>query len=93
MSEDYVDRRIAARLRSRRRLLGMTLQEVADAADMRFQQVQKYETAHVRVSAANLWRLASALRVDISFFFDGLAAAPAALPKPANEASERRTWA
>ena len=39
---------------------------------MRFQQIQKYECGANRVSAARLWRIAGALEVPVSYFFEGL---------------------
>lgn len=39
---------------------------------MRFQQVQKYECAANRMSAARLWQLAEVLEVSISYFYEGL---------------------
>lgn len=68
-----IERQIATRLRSRRRLLGLTLQEVADACGTSFQTIQKYETGVATVSAARLWALSQALQVDPSYFYDGLA--------------------
>jgi transcriptional regulator with XRE-family HTH domain len=46
----------------------------------------------VRISAANLWRLANALQVDVSFFFDGLAE-PTRLRASEKERSVARSWA
>jgi transcriptional regulator with XRE-family HTH domain len=65
-----IEWRIAARLRARRRLLGLTLEQVGAAADMSFRRVHKYESGAVRISAANLWRLANALDVEVNYFFD-----------------------
>jgi transcriptional regulator with XRE-family HTH domain len=69
---DPVDVQLGRRLRSRRRLLGLTQQELGAACGVRFQQIQKYECAANRMSASVLWRLASALGVDVRYFFDGL---------------------
>jgi transcriptional regulator with XRE-family HTH domain len=38
-----------------------------------FQQIQKYESGTNRVGASNLFKIASALGVDVSFFFEGVA--------------------
>jgi transcriptional regulator with XRE-family HTH domain len=67
-----LDDHLAHRLRTRRRLIGMTLQEVADATGVRFQQIQKYESGANRLYAARLWELAQVLQVDVSYFYDGL---------------------
>jgi len=67
-----IDSHIAKRLRTRRRLAGLTLNEVACRAGVSFQQVQKYETAANRISAAKLWLLARALETEAGYFFEGL---------------------
>ena len=67
-----VEQQIAMRLKSRRRLLGLTLQQVGRASGMSYQSIQKYETGLTRISAANLWILAKALQVEPNYFFDGL---------------------
>src|SRR5271167_3625164 len=69
---DEIDVHIGKRVRRRRRLLGLTQQQLAGACGVRFQQIQKYECGANRVSAARLWRLARALEVPVGYFFDGL---------------------
>ena len=71
MSE-RVDIHLGKRLRSRRRSLGLTQQDLGQAIGIRFQQIQKYECAANRMSAACLWKLATVLDVDVRYFFDGL---------------------
>jgi len=68
-----IDLHLGKRLRRRRRLLGLTQQQLADAVGVRFQQIQKYECGANRISAARLWRLAEALEVAVGYFYDGLA--------------------
>ncbi len=70
-----VDLHLGRRLRRRRRLLGLTQQQVANAVGIRFQQIQKYECGANRISAARLWELSEALEVPVSYFYDGLAEA------------------
>ena len=41
---------------------------------MTFQQIQKYERGHNRVGAGALYKMADALNVPMSYFFDGLPA-------------------
>ncbi len=67
-----IDRHLGKRLRQRRRTLGLTQQQIADAVGVRFQQIQKYECGANRISAARLWLLAKALESPVSAFFDGL---------------------
>jgi transcriptional regulator with XRE-family HTH domain len=68
-----IDLHLGKRLRRRRRLLGLTQQQLAGACGVRFQQIQKYECGANRISAARLWQLSSALEVPVGYFYDGLA--------------------
>ena len=58
--------------RLRRRLLGLTQQQLAGPVGVRFQQIQKYECGANRISAARLWALSEALDVPVGYFYDGL---------------------
>lgn len=71
MSDD-VDILVGRALRRRRRLMGLTQGQVAEAVGVRFQQIQKYECASNRISVAMLWKLACVLDVDVGYFFAGL---------------------
>ena len=70
--DESVDTHLGKRLRWRRRHMGLTQQDLGVACGVRFQQIQKYESASNRMSAAVLWRLAKVLQVDVRYFFDGL---------------------
>ena len=70
-----IDLHLGRRLRRRRRLLGLTQQQLATQVGIRFQQIQKYECGANRISAARLWQLAEALETPVSYFYDGLAEA------------------
>ena len=70
-----IDLHLGRRLRRRRRLLGLTQQQLAVQVGIRFQQIQKYECGANRISAARLWQLSEALETPISYFYDGLAEA------------------
>ena len=70
-----IDLHLGRRLRRRRRLLGLTQQQLALKVGIRFQQIQKYECGANRISAARLWELAEALETPVSYFYDGLAEA------------------
>jgi transcriptional regulator with XRE-family HTH domain len=78
-----IDLHLGKRLRRRRRLLGLTQQQLAQNVGVRFQQIQKYECGANRISAARLWRLSQALEVPTSYFYDGLA--ELTQPSPAND--------
>ncbi len=66
------DLHIGKRLRRRRRLLGMTQQDLAEMVGVRFQQIQKYECGANRVTSSRLYDLSKALNVSIQYFFDGI---------------------
>lgn len=67
-----VDVHLGRRLRQRRKLLRLTQSDLAATCGVGFQQIQKYECATHRISAAMLWRLAGALGVSAQYFYDGL---------------------
>jgi transcriptional regulator with XRE-family HTH domain len=67
---------IGRRLRSRRRALDLTQDDVGRLCGVSPQQVQKYE-AGAPVSATRLFALAEALEVSVGSFFEGVARAPA----------------
>jgi transcriptional regulator with XRE-family HTH domain len=69
---DQIDIHLGRRLRRRRRILGLTQQQLAGACGIRFQQIQKYECAANRMSAARLFQLAEVLEVPVSYFYEGL---------------------
>jgi len=69
---DRTDLHVGKRLRRRRRLLGMTQQDLASMVGVRFQQIQKYECGANRVTSSRLYDLSHALNVSVQYFFDGL---------------------
>jgi transcriptional regulator with XRE-family HTH domain len=71
MSGD-VDEHMGRRLFLRRRSLGLTQQQLAQAVGVRFQQIQKYECGGNKMSAARIWALSQALEVPVSYFYEGL---------------------
>lgn len=68
-----VDQHVGRRIRMRRKLLGISQTELGDALGLTFQQVQKYERGANRVSASKLYETARTLKVEIGYFFHGLA--------------------
>ena len=56
----------------RRKVLGVSQEELAAVLGITFQQVQKYERGANRVSASKLYETARTLKAPISFFFEGL---------------------
>ncbi|MES1198471.1 MAG: helix-turn-helix transcriptional regulator [Pseudomonadota bacterium] len=75
MSCDEIDTHVGKRMRRRRRLLGLTQQQVARRIGMRFQQIQKYECGANRVTASRLHKISLALSVPPNYFFEGLSVA------------------
>jgi transcriptional regulator with XRE-family HTH domain len=82
---DDIDLHVGKRLRRRRRLLGMTQQELASQVGVRFQQIQKYECGANRITASRLYDLARAMNVTVQYFFDGMPDA-GRMPDAANDA-------
>ena len=68
-----VDLHVGARIRMRRKLLGVSQERLADDLGLTFQQVQKYERGANRVSASKLYEIARSLKTSIAYFFEGLA--------------------
>jgi transcriptional regulator with XRE-family HTH domain len=71
---DDINILLGKRLRSRRRMLGLSQKDLADAVGIRFQQIQKYECAGNSLKASRLWQLSKVLQVPVTYFFDGLPA-------------------
>lgn len=68
-----VDLHVGGRVRMRRKLLGVSQEQLAHSLGLTFQQVQKYERGANRVSASKLYDIAKTLKAPVSYFFDGLA--------------------
>ncbi len=69
---DKIDIHVGRRIREARLLGGMSQTTLGEKIGVSFQAVQKYEKGHIRVSASMLMRIASALRREPAYFFDGL---------------------
>ena len=72
-SPNPIDLHVGARIRTRRKILGVSQEKLAESLGLTFQQVQKYERGANRVSASKLYEIASALQTQIVYFFEGLA--------------------
>jgi transcriptional regulator with XRE-family HTH domain len=53
-------------------MLGLTQQQIAELIGVTYQQAHKYEKGINRISAGRLYRIAQALGVEASYFFEGL---------------------
>lgn len=65
-----VDVFVGARLRRRRKEMGMTQRIVAQKIGVTSQQYMKYERGDNRISASRLFDVASVLNTPVSYFFD-----------------------
>jgi transcriptional regulator with XRE-family HTH domain len=65
-----VDRQVGARVKALRTHLKMSQSALAEKIGVTFQQVQKYEKGANRVGASRLQRIAEALGVGVSTFFE-----------------------
>ena len=65
-----VDKHVGKRLRTRRSLLGISQEKLAEAVGVTFQQIQKYERGTNRVSAGRLLRFSEVLNVPINYFYE-----------------------
>ena len=70
LSEENINSQVGARLRTRRQLMGLTQEKLAEQLGVTFQQVQKYENGSNRISASRLFELAGLLNVPLSYFFE-----------------------
>ncbi|AQR60445.1 transcriptional regulator [Brevundimonas sp. LM2] len=70
-----VDRHVGRRVCEKRISLGYNQSDLGRALGLTFQQVQKYEKGANRISASKLWDIARFFKVDVAYFFQGLAEA------------------
>src|SRR5688500_9267841 len=63
------DEYVGVAMRSRRMELGLSQIDLAKAIGVTFQQVQKYEKGTNRVGAGRLSKIANALQVPVTYFF------------------------
>ena len=68
--EDTFNTHLGKRLRMRRLSLGLTQTKVANAINVTFQQIQKYEKGTNGVSSSRLMQLANFLKVPITYFYE-----------------------
>jgi transcriptional regulator with XRE-family HTH domain len=67
-----IDAHVGGQVRRRRRMAGITQEDVGKVLGISFQQVQKYENGTNRMSAGRLYVLANLLNVTVNDFFAGL---------------------
>ncbi|MEZ5946681.1 MAG: helix-turn-helix transcriptional regulator [Hyphomonas sp.] len=79
------DRFVGLQVRQARRELGLTQDALATLLGVTFQQIQKYEAGHSRLSAGRLRDVAIALRKPIDYFYE-----PFEIDMPVSPDAERR---
>ena len=68
---NLIDTHVGARVRMRRKFLGLSQTDLASSLGLTFQQVQKYERGSNRISASKLYETAQALKVPVAYFYEG----------------------
>jgi transcriptional regulator with XRE-family HTH domain len=86
-NDRLVHGRIGSAIRRRRRLMGLSLRELARASGISLQQIQKYEVGASSISAAQLWKFAHCLAVPVEHFYERLDA-PAPRETRSSEAGQ-----
>ncbi len=74
-SANVIDRKLGARMRTRRLEIGTSQARLAEELGITFQQVQKYEKGINRIPASRLLDIATALRATPASFLQGLGVA------------------
>ena len=64
------NKHLGAKLRLRRLALGLTQTKVAQAINVTFQQIQKYEKGTNGISSLRVMQLANFLKVPVVYFFE-----------------------
>jgi transcriptional regulator with XRE-family HTH domain len=77
-----MDRHVAARIRERRIMLGLTQEAMAAQLSITYQQLHKYEKGINRIAAGRVHQIAQALGVEIGYFFEGLGTEHDVRPNP-----------
>ena len=69
--ESNFNRHLGAKLRMRRLALGLTQTKVAQAINVTFQQIQKYEKGTNGISSLRVMQLSNFLKIPVVYFFEG----------------------
>lgn len=68
-SQIVSSKEIGARIRSRRREMGLSQEQLAELLDVTYQQVQRYENGSNRLSVERIQQIAAAMVVPLDYFF------------------------
>ena len=85
--ESEFNRHLGSQLRMRRLALGLTQTKVAQAINVTFQQIQKYEKGTNGISSLRIMQLANFLKVPVVYFFEDYPAYSSAQPENAGNVS------
>ncbi|MCB2106938.1 MAG: helix-turn-helix transcriptional regulator [Rhodobacteraceae bacterium] len=69
---DPIDIHVGKRVKLRRTLLHISQEQLAGDIGVTFQQVQKYESGHNRISASRLYDISRVLNCPIAYFFEDI---------------------
>ena len=76
--EQNFNQHLGSKLRMRRLALGLTQTKVAQAINVTFQQIQKYEKGTNGISSLRIMQLSNFLKVPVVYFFENYEAYEAA---------------
>jgi len=71
--EQIFNKHLGTKLRLRRLALGLTQTKVAEAINVTFQQIQKYEKGTNGISSLRIMQLSNFLKVPVVYFFEDYA--------------------
>ena len=83
--EGNFNRHLGSKLRMRRLALGLTQTKVAQAINVTFQQIQKYEKGTNGISSLRMMQLSNFLKVPVVYFFEDF---PSSSEESKNEIEE-----
>ena len=86
--EGNFNRHLGEKLRMRRLALGLTQTKVAQAINITFQQIQKYEKGTNGISSLRLMQLANFLKIPVVYFFENYPAYSGAIKNDSGERDE-----
>ena len=86
--EGNFNRHLGSKLRLRRLALGLTQTKVAQAINVTFQQIQKYEKGTNGISSLRIMQLANFLKVPVVYFFEDFPSYSANTNKDMNQSED-----
>ena len=71
---DAVDAHVGSRVKTRRKILGLSQTKLGDALGVSFVQVRHYEVGSDRIGAGRLYQISKILDVSVSYFYEDMPA-------------------